>query len=325
MDEGGSPSGEDPAGAPLTDAGLAPSEEPQPPSLAEEARVLGRRARASFTSEPAWLLVGLVTVLALPEALRLWTSDPIFSLGFLVFPWAVGWVATRAPTSSPPASMGLRVGLLAVAVALALTGWFASLTWAAIWAVAAALALVVAERGQLTRGGVPAALVVLTAPPPFFEALMLEARHVVTASSGHVLDLVGIPVVRDALTLSTSSFTFSVEPQCVGMSSLLATVSLVGIVATHARAPLRRLGLGLLVGVLASLSFNLVRVVGVVASTEWIGPLLVEGAFHSGASLALGMLAFAVAIPALGREHLLGEEGPSGHADEGEADMEGEA
>lgn len=322
MDEGGSTAGETPprAGSPVgaPNVGASPTQASTGPSLARQAGRWTRWVTWSFTREPAWLLVAAALILALPKAVGLWAGDPIFSMGFFVVPWAIAWTATRTPQA--PASAWTRWALFGGTVALLVGGWFYGSTWASVWAIAASLALVHAEQGTVPRGLVPAGLVVLTAPPPLFDRLMVHAQGGVAAASGGVLSLVGLPVTRDAFTLSTPSFTFLVQPQCVGLTTLLATTALVGMVATHAKAPLRRFGAAVLVGVLASLALNLTRVVGVVASSEWLGPLLVDGAFHGGVSMAMGLAAAGIAIPALGLERVLGDDVQDA---EEEADEEG--
>lgn len=275
----------------------------------KEREGIARRGARVLREEPVWLLVALALVLAFPKALHLWTSDPIFSLGFLLVPWAIAWVATRPVEGA--GSLWARGGLLVATGGLVVVGWALGVVWAALWALAAALALAALERGAMPGGVVASGLVVLSAPPPLFDAFMIRAQGWVAGASSWVLNGLGIPVVREVFTLEAPSFTFLVEPVCVGLSSLLATFALVGMVGVHARAPLRRLGAAFVVGVFAALAFNLVRVVFVVASAEWYAPVFVEGAFHGGVSLALGLLAFAVAVPVLGRKALdrLGEGG----------------
>lgn len=244
------------------------------------------------------VLVLLVTLaLALPALVYVWSSEPIFSLGFLVAPWAL-WRVLRTGREGP-AGIGWRAVVLTGCLGLALAGWTLGAAWAAAWAVALALLLVGLERGQATTATLPAGLLALTVPPPAFDRWLVAIQQAVAWTSGKLLALFGTPVTRTALTLETPSYSFHVAPVCTGLSGLLATIALVGIVGHHVEAPKGRLGLALGAGILAAVGLNLVRILTVVLTAEHWGPTLADGAFHGAVSMVISLIAFGISVPLL--------------------------
>jgi exosortase len=249
-------------------------------------------------SQPAFLLVALALVLASTKLVRLWSQDPIYSLGFLVAPWALWWVAWR-PAGEAWAPLGLRVWTLGLTAWAAVAGWFTGVAAYALWSVVGALALLAMERGRFKRSVLPLVVLALAAPPPRFDLVMIRAQEWVAAASGAQLSWIGLPVTRDVWTLHTPSYSFFVAPVCTGVSGLLAAVALVGIVASHAAASPGRVAAALAVGGLGTLVLNVERIVVLVALTESQGTWFVEGAFHWAANLALSLVAVAAASPFL--------------------------
>lgn len=269
------------------------------PGRAEASPSSVARVRAELQRQASLpVLVLLVALaLALPAMVYIWSSEAIFSLGFLVAPWAL-WRVLRTQRQEPAAT-GWRALALAGSLGLALVGWTLGMAWAAAWAVALALILVGLERGQATTSLLPAGLLALTVPPPAFDRWLVAIQQAVAWSSGKLLALIGTPVTRTALTLETPTYSFQVAPVCTGLSGLLATVALVGMVAHHTQAPRRRLGWALAAGIAAAVALNLLRIMAVVVTAERWGPTLADGAFHGAVSMVLSLVAFGVSLPLL--------------------------
>lgn len=243
-------------------------------------------------------VVAATALLAIPVAVPRWVEDPIFSLGLLVAPW-VAWRVLREPRGEG-AHVAWRAAALAGAVGFAALGWFARSLIASVAGFAFALLVVALERGATRRAALPVALLALTAPPPGFDSLLVAAQVAVAKVSGGVLTLLGMSVVREAWLLKTPSYTFIIAPVCTGLSGLLATTALVGIVATHREAPARRVALALAAGAAAAILLNVARIVLVVGAAEAWGAEFAEAAFHATVGLLLALAGFALALPLLG-------------------------
>ncbi|MBW3583329.1 MAG: exosortase/archaeosortase family protein [Euryarchaeota archaeon] len=253
-----------------------------------------------------WVLVIVTAFVAAPKLVHVWSSSPIFSLGFLVAPWAVWWVA-RLPDADAKAPHAVRLGLLLVAMALAISGWYLAAPFLALWAVVVALLLVAVEKGRPAGASLSLLVLALSVPPPGFDGLLADAQSGVTASSALVLGAIGLPVTIEAFTLIAPTYRFTVTPACSGFAGLLSSFALIGIVGMHLSAGWRRLGLALAVGLGLTVALNVARVVVLVWVTETSGPMLIESAFHEGISLALSIVAALVVIPILHQVPIPGE------------------
>ncbi len=252
--------------------------------------------------DPSLVFLAAVTLIAAPALFTFWAGDEIYSLGFLVLPWALWYVASRPRTDAAPESW--RVAAFATSAALGLLAWsFRSVTLA-LWAVVAAAAVVALERGTQKQALVPLGLLAITVPPPGFDGILLKSQLAVAASSEWMLGILGTPVHRNTggFLLQAPVYNYSVEPLCTGLSGILATVALVGIAALHLGSPRRMALYALGAGVAATVILNIVRIVALVLVTESQGPKYIEGAFHETSSLVLSLLAFAVTIPFLLRK-----------------------
>lgn len=245
----------------------------------------------------ALFLAGLVALLAAPKLLRFWAGDPIFSLGFLVAPWAIWWILRLEPKEA--ARIEFRLTAFALALALAVGAWHLRSTWMSLWALVAAMAAVAAEKGRLKSAALPLVLLAIMAPPPAFDTFLNGAQLAVAGASAFILRLIGTPVVWDGFILSTSEYSFVVEPLCSGMSGMLATTALVGIAGTHLGAGRKRMLLAIGLGLLMTWTLNLLRVVVLVALTQHRGPDLIEGAFHDGVSLVMSIAVTLLLLPLL--------------------------
>jgi exosortase len=242
------------------------------------------------------LAIAAVTgMLALPRLVPFWWHDAVHSLGLLVAPWVV-WRILRLRGEG----VSEDAGAWAIAAAtVALWGWRTADPFIALAGLALGLLTVATARGPPRRAALPLAALLLTVPPPGFEAMLLAAQKFVAVASAAGLAAIGIASERSGFQLATANHLYSVEPLCTGLSGVLATAALVLMTAEHLRPGTGRMALALAVGLGVVLALNVVRIVALVALTEAQGPRWIEGAFHETLSLALSILAVLAVLPFL--------------------------
>jgi exosortase len=109
--------------------------------------------------------------------------------------------------------------------------------------------------------------------------------------AGSLAPLVGVPVVRDGLVLSSDRFAFIVADTCSGMSSLVSLLALAALWVYAARGSMTgRMAVLLSVAPLTMLA-NSLRVTLVLVVAHWFGQHAALGFFHGASSLVLFALA----------------------------------
>lgn len=200
-------------------------------------------SKSHLPREALWLCaVGvLAIVLYLPTFRYLWgrwMSDSQYSLAYLVpfvsgyFGWKLWATASRQPKSSS------AWGMVLIVLAL-LTHLVGSLLDVAILSGASVFVLLVG--GFLYLRGTaftrvmwfPLAYIAFMIPVPegLTDMVGFPLQLYASASTAHLLNLLGIDVVRNGVNLSVPGFDFEVAAACSGMSSLVA---LVGVTAVFA-------------------------------------------------------------------------------------------
>jgi len=216
-----------------------------------------------------------------------WAGSPYASHGPLVGLFAA-YAAWRLRTALPPERwrLGLPAALAGVVTVAALA---AGHVLAALSLRAAALPLAVLTITLLAYGrpGVrvlafPVVFLVAVVPLPAVWLAMLSSasQHVAAAVAHRALDLCGIPVVREGLTLHIGRVDLAVTEACNGLRFLLAS-ALVGLATAWAlsRRRLTERALVVALALLAGVAANLVRVTGT-AILAWVEPTAVTGTPH---------------------------------------------
>ncbi len=105
--------------------------------------------------------------------------------------------------------------------------------------------------------------------------------------AGALAPLIGVPVMRDGLVLSSDRFAFIVADTCSGMSSLVSLLALAALWVYAARGSLTgRMAVLLSVAPLTILA-NSLRVTLVLLVAHWFGQDAALGFFHGASSLVL--------------------------------------
>ncbi len=216
-----------------------------------------------------------------------WTGSPYAAHGPLVGLFAA-YAAWRLRTALPiecwrPCLPAALAGLATVA-ALAAGHAMGSLSLRAVALPLTVLTIVLLAYGR--RGvrvlAFPVIFLVAAVPLPAGWLAMLSSasQHVAAVVAQRTLDLCGIPVVREGLTLHIGRVDLEVTEACNGLRFLFASV-IVGLAIAWAlprRRPAERV-LVVALALVAGLAANLVRVTGT-AMLAWVEPTAVIGMPH---------------------------------------------
>jgi exosortase len=250
------------------------------------------------------LPVGLATATlvvvwpAFAHAIEVWSTTEEFSYGFLIPPISAGviWFRRRALLHS--LSHGARGGLTLVIASLlaylgaermgihALAGLAVSplLVGSAVylwgWRTGRVLAF---PLGFLVFGlGVFRGLL---------DTVGFALQGITAFGAATLTNLVGVPVVKDGLVLSSDRFAFVVAEPCSGMSSLVSLLALAALWTYAARGSLTARAAVLLSVAPLAIFANSARVTMVLLVAHWFGQDAALGFFHGASSLVLFGLA----------------------------------
>ncbi len=245
---------------------------------------------------PTALLIATIAVVApaFAHGVEVWSTTEEFSFGYLIAPivLAVVWLRRNALLSSiGPGSNG---GLLIVVPAL-LTMLLAERIGIHALAGAAVSPLLYGAAVYLWGWGAGR---VLAFPFGFlifglgvFRGLLdtvgFALQSITAFGAGTAAHLIGLPVVRDGLVLSSEKFAFIVAEPCSGMSSLVSLLALAALWTYAARGPLSGRAAVLLSVAPLTILANSVRVTLVLVVAHWFGQDAALGFFHGASSLLL--------------------------------------
>lgn len=261
-----------------------------------------RSVKLTSPAALAWVAAAVATLAvvwpAFAHSIEVWSTTEEFSYGFLIPPISLGviWFRRKALLSS--ASAGSKVGLAIVAVSLvvylaaermsihALAGIAISpLLWGAAiylwgWTVGRILAF---PLGFLIFGlGVFRGLL---------DTVGFALQGITAYGAATLGTLIGLPVVRDGLVLSSDRFAFIVAEPCSGMSSLVSLLALAALWTYVARGSMTARAAVLLSVAPLAIFANSARVTTVLVVAHWFGQDAAIGFFHGASSLVVFGLA----------------------------------
>jgi exosortase len=248
------------------------------------------------------LIVGLATLAvitpAFAHAIDVWSTTEEFSYGFLIPPVSAGVIWWRRHELARSLGAGASTGLLLVIPALlaylggerlgihAITGLAVSplLIGAAVflwgWQAGRVLAFPFAFLAfglGVFRG--------------LLDSVGFALQGITAFGAGTMGQLVGLPVVRDGLVLSSDGWAFIVADACSGMSSLVSLLALAALWVYAARGSMPG-RLAVLASVVPLTIFaNSLRVTLVLVVANFFGQDAALGFFHGASSLVLFGLA----------------------------------
>jgi exosortase len=247
-----------------------------------------------LTGAILWMYGGIVSSLA-----RQWASDDNYSHGFFVVPLALYfcWERRDALTAANrrPSILGLVLITVSLAVLLAgLLGAELFLTRISLIGVIAGVVLYVWGWHHVRVLAFPIAFLVLMIPLPtiVFNQIAFPLQLLASRAGEAVINLAGIPVIREGNVLQLPSRTLEVAEACSGIRSLVSLIML-AIVLGHFTE--RRIGRRILIALAAipiAIVANAARVAGTGLASELVSPTAAEGFLHTFSGWVLFVVAF---------------------------------
>jgi exosortase len=244
-------------------------------------------------------LIGLLYYRILAALTADWWTDPNYSHGFIVpiFCCWVIWMERRRIADSPvrPSWFGLFVILGAVAL-LVLGVLGAELYCSRTSLIFLLAGLAIQFRGWRFFRAIlfPWAVLFLMVPLPaiIFNQIALPLQFQASALATGMLQLVGVPVLREGNVIQLPSLTLDVVEACSGLRSLVSLITLAVLYGyIFERRTWRRLLL-ILVAVPIAVIANGVRIMGSGILGQYWDPDKAEGFFH----MFTGWLIFVVSF-----------------------------
>lgn len=252
----------------------------------------------------AWPLLLALAVLAVPTAIALgeqvWSQEA-GAHGPIVLVTGVWLLWRKAPelrATGVPGNPLLTSAMLVLALLLYIFGRaydFISLEVAGLYGVA--LAMLYAHFGMrsLLKNWFPLLYLGFLIPPPLWlmDSITAPLKVFVSFVTTEGLQLVGIPVFREGVTLTVGHYQLLVEDACSGMNSItgLVAISLFYIYLLRGASWRYSLFLACLVIPIAVIA-NIIRVTVLVLLTYFFGDAVAQGFLH----MAAGLLLFTSAL-----------------------------
>jgi exosortase len=245
-------------------------------------------------------LVGLALAASyapnLADLAATWRGEPNYTYGFLIIPiaLAIAWQRRRElkPAKLAPSTVGW-LALVAVLVARTVLYERAE-EWAenaTLLPAAAALILALGGWHLLRWAAAPLAVLVLMLPlPNALNSLMAGPLQTLAAiGSEKVLQVMGLPVLRQGNTLRVVTVPLEVARACNGLSMLLTFVTLMvaTVLTVDRERPMpERIAL-LLSAIPIALVANIIRIVATAWAYHLFGPTFGEKVAHNTAGFAM--------------------------------------
>lgn len=262
------------------------------------------RGRPAFSFQSSWLLILALGVLAVPTMATLgqqvWSKEagahgPIVLVTGL---WLLWRKLPELRERAAPGSNWLTLLMMAIALPLYVFGRafdYISLEVAGVYGVG--IAILHAQFGvkALLRNWFPLFYLAFLIPPPgwLMDSITAPLKLFVSYITTNGLQLFGIPVFREGVTLMIGPYQLLVEDACSGMNSMtgLVAISLFYIYLLRNASWRYSLFLACLVIPIAVIA-NIIRVATLVLLTYFFGDAVAQGFLH----MAAGLLLFTSAL-----------------------------
>jgi len=229
-----------------------------------------------------------------------WASDDNYSHGFFVVPLAVffAWERRKALLNAPlrPSVAGLFLLTLSLLTLLAgRLGAELFLTRVSLIGVLGGIVLFVWGRDHFRILLFPLAFLILMIPLPaiIFNQIAFPLQLLASRAGEAVLNVAGIPVLREGNVLQLPTRPLEVAEACSGIRSLVSLLTLAIVLGYFSE---RRTGRRVLIALSAvpiAILANAARVAGTGLASELISPAAAEGFFHTFSGWLMFVVAFA--------------------------------
>ncbi len=241
-----------------------------------------------------WMYAGILSSLV-----RQWASDDNYSHGFFVLPVAAyfAWErrASLKAAKLQPSTLGLV--LLAGSLAILLAGLLGAelfLTRISLIGVIGGIVLFVWGRAHFRILAFPIAFLFLMIPLPtiIFNQIAFPLQLLASRAGEAVINVAGIPVLREGNVLQLPSRTLEVAEACSGIRSLVSLIMLAMVLGYFTERSVTRRILIALAAVPIAILANAARVAGTGLVSELISPAAAEGFLHTFSGWLLFVVAF---------------------------------
>lgn len=267
------------------------------------ARAVVKPTWAMSSVRPYWPLLlgfGLLVVATMASLAREVWSREIGAHGPIVLATGLWLLVAQRPADAAPASPGRPGQVMAIAIpGLMLYTFgraydFISLEAAALYIVMLAVALRLTGWRAMASNWFPLFYLGFLVPPPgwLIDKATAPLRMFVSQVTTVGMQLAGLPISRDGVTMRVAQYQLLVEDACSGMNSIigLTAITLLYIYLMHRASWRYALLLCALILPIAML-VNIVRVSVLVLLTYHYGDAVAQGFLHVTTGMALFMLA----------------------------------
>jgi exosortase len=241
-----------------------------------------------------WMYGGVVSSLV-----KQWASDDNYSHGFFVVPLALffAWERRDALRTAPLRPSVAGLGLLAVSLLILLAGRLGAelfLTRVSLIGVLSGIVLFVWGRDHFRILLFPLAFLILMIPLPaiIFNQIAFPLQLLASRAGEAVLNVAGIPVLREGNVLQLPTRPLEVAEACSGIRSLVSLLTLAIVLGYFTE---RRTGRRVLIALSAvpiAILANAARVAGTGLASELVSPAAAEGFFHTFSGWLMFVVAF---------------------------------
>jgi exosortase len=230
---------------------------------------------------------------------RAWIDDPNYSHGFLIPLLSAYFVWERRrrlqALAREPSAWGvalLLTGLLAFGLGRVGAGAFLMRT--SLIAVIFGLVLLLLGTRALRLYLLPIGFLALMIPLPtvFFVELTLPLQLLAAQLAAFLLQVLGIPVLREGNVISLSHTTLEVVEACSGIRSLVSLITLAIVFSYFTHRPLWRRCLLTVSAIPIAIVANASRIAGTGLLAQFLGRDAAEGFYHTFSGLLLFGIAF---------------------------------
>ncbi len=255
---------------------------------------------APYTLLPIGLAVGTLAVIwpAFAHAIEVWSTTEEFSYGYLIPLVSIGVIFFRQQALLSSIGRGALGGLVIVIASLATLIAAERLGIHALAGIAvspllfgAAVYLWGWSAGRMLAFPFGFLVFGLGVFRGLLDTVGFALQGITAVGAGTLASLVGVPVARDGLVLTSDRFAFIVAEPCSGMSSLVSLLALAALWTYVARGSVTARAAVLLSVAPLAIFANSARVTMVLVVAHWFGQDAAIGFFHGASSLVLFGLA----------------------------------
>jgi exosortase len=294
-------------GTPVGSDGHGPGDGQGQESEATEATSHGLQEKSPLRNKLAPLaLIVFIVLVYLPTffwLVRSWLADPHYSHGFLVPLVSAFLVWRKRNELKPGGRTNLGAGVLALGIALYLTGFFCGMRYlSALSFIVVLLGLVLHFYSMRAMWSMafPIGFLVFMIPMPFIGEIAFDLQNICVHSSGWLLRMLGLPITISGCVIILDDMTFTVGLPCSGMNTLIALLAFTAVYAYLLVGPSFKRVVLFLCSIPIAILANIVRIASIILVARFYSQDFALGFYHDVSNLLVFLMAF-VLLFLLGR------------------------